>query len=133
MLNHCDLNSGGVRWLAALLVLMLAIGLLTLGRTPLAVGLLATPWDKLAHLTVFALVAALLLVSFGSHRIAGAVLALLVTGAIAAADEVQQLFLPGRSADWEDLLADLAGAIIGLLLSRMFIGRPRSGRAQASV
>ena len=41
--------------------------------------------------------------------------ALLITVAYGASDEVHQMFVPGRSAEWRDLLADAAGALIGTI------------------
>ena len=42
-----------------------------------------------------------------------AIAAFLITVAYAATDEVHQMFVPGRTADMFDLLADAAGAIVG--------------------
>ena len=71
-------------------------------------------WDKPAHFFAFALITALLL-----HGTAGqaplAILAAVV--AFGAMDEVHQLFVPGRTADIADFIADAAAAavVIGLL------------------
>ena len=42
-----------------------------------------------------------------------AVTAILITIAYAATDEVHQMFVPGRTADAYDLVADAAGAVVG--------------------
>jgi VanZ family protein len=42
-----------------------------------------------------------------------ATIAILITATYAATDEVHQMFVPGRSADVLDLLADTGGAIGG--------------------
>ena len=42
-----------------------------------------------------------------------AALAILITVGYAATDEVHQMFVPGRSAEVYDLLADVGGAIAG--------------------
>ena len=46
--------------------------------------------------------------------------------------EVLQLYVPGRSSEWGDLLADAigvgAGAVIAMLLLRLLIGLPRRAR-----
>jgi VanZ family protein len=41
------------------------------------------------------------------------IIALLITTGYACTDEVHQMFVPGRSADIPDLLADAAGAAVG--------------------
>jgi VanZ family protein len=43
--------------------------------------------------------------------------AVLITVVYGATDEVHQMFVPGRSADWNDLAADAAGALGGTFLS----------------
>ena len=43
-----------------------------------------------------------------------AIIAFLITVAYAATDEVHQMFVPGRTADVFDLLADAGGAILGV-------------------
>ncbi|MDA1186152.1 MAG: VanZ family protein [Acidobacteria bacterium] len=42
-----------------------------------------------------------------------AVVAIVIAVAYAASDEVHQMFVPGRTADVLDLLADACGAIVG--------------------
>jgi VanZ family protein len=42
-----------------------------------------------------------------------AIIAFLITVAYAATDEVHQMFVPGRTADVFDLVADAGGAILG--------------------
>jgi VanZ family protein len=70
-------------------------------------------WDKPAHFLAFALITALLM-----HGTAGeaplAVLAAVV--AFGGLDEVHQLFVPGRTADLTDFIADAAAAavVVGL-------------------
>jgi hypothetical protein len=41
--------------------------------------------------------------------------ALLLTVAYGASDELHQMVVPGRSAEWSDLLADATGAVIGTI------------------
>jgi VanZ family protein len=45
----------------------------------------------------------------------GAVIAMLITIGYGAFDELHQWFVPGRSADPFDLLADATGGVIGLI------------------
>ena len=87
------------------------LGLLFLSSHPVPAG-----WDKAAHLSVFALITALLL--YGTEgRAPLAVLAAVV--GFAALDELHQLFMPKRSAELLDFVADAAAAtaVVGALLS----------------
>ncbi len=109
-----------LRWqrLAAAAVLVaLVAALFHQGAQPYAVGLIPSPWDKLAHLALFGMLAALFwLLANARHPW----LILFVVSAIGAADELAQLRLPGREPGLDDLLADVAGASIALLiLSRL--------------
>lgn len=36
-------------------------------------------------------------------------------------DEVHQIFIPGRAFDWWDLVADIAGSVIGIFLVKIII------------
>lgn len=78
----------------------------------------ANQLDKLVHLVLFLLLGALA----PAHR---ATLPLLA--AYAAATEVVQAFVPGRSADWLDLAVDLLGLALGAWLVR---GSARRGRGR---
>ena len=103
------------RWrTAAPLALMAAIAVAS--HAPLPVGL-PGPSDKLAHAAVFGLLAALWYWARrgtdGAGRAAATAVALAVLwGAI---DEAHQSFVPGRTADLFDLLADAAGAVLAAL------------------
>jgi VanZ family protein len=105
------------------LSLLLASVLLVLfiwgGNQPEAAGLLQAPWDKLAHLSWFAVLAGLL--DFGLSLLARAPVALFCLG-VAMWDEWRQLTLPGRSADLADLLFDGLGILAGLLIAQ-WIGK----------
>ncbi len=96
------------RVLALVLLIVLAANLFYHGAQPYAVGAIPPPWDKLAHLALFGVIAALAWVA-GAGR---AWLALLVAAALGAADEIAQGFNPGRSVDFGDWITDLAGALI---------------------
>ena len=83
--------------------------------------------DKMAHFLVYALLAALWgrALSAGSpakvthRRVLVAVLASAVYGGL---DELHQRYVPGRFADWNDLLADATGAVAGGLFV-LFVAR----------
>ena len=74
-------------------------------------------WDlvlrKLAHLSEYAVLAALLWRALGSHRFAFA-----LAVAYAATDELHQRFVAGRHAAFRDVVIDAAGAAVGLALVR---------------
>ena len=103
----------GVRVVAAMAFLIAGTGLFILGAQPIAVGLLSPPWDKLAHLGTFSLIGCAAGVASGSQGWLRA--ACCVAGALAlgVADELHQVYLPGRFASWADLVADVAGGIAG--------------------
>jgi VanZ family protein len=65
-------------------------------------------WDKAAHVLCFALITALLW--RGTAGRAPFVLAACVV-AFGALDELHQLFMPGRSAEFLDFVADAAAAL----------------------
>ena len=88
------------------------LGLLVLRAHPVPGG-----WDKVAHASTFALIAALLM--HGTARQAPlAILAAVV--AFGAVDEAHQFFVPGRTADLTDFIADATAAavVVGLLSLR---------------
>jgi VanZ family protein len=88
------------------------LGLLVLRAHPVPGG-----WDKVAHACTFALIAALLM--HGTARqVPLAILAAVV--AFGAVDEAHQFFVPGRTADLTDFIADAAAAavVVGLLWAR---------------
>lgn len=101
------------RALAVLLAMALPVGLWVGGAQPVAVGLIPSPWDKLAHAGVFALLAVALGYASGLRGIAVLLLAFVGALGVGVMDEWHQLFLPGRSADLDDLTADATGAALG--------------------
>lgn len=115
-----------LRLICAVAAVLLVVGLFMGGAQPVAVGLFAEPWDKVAHATVFGALAVLLAVALrGAHgwhgRAAlgqGTSLALAATLAamVAGVDELHQMGLPGRVAAWDDLFADAAGIVLALAL-----------------
>jgi glycopeptide antibiotics resistance protein len=110
------------RWLRLLCVMLFValIGNLFFhGSKPYAVGLLAHPWDKLVHALLFAILAwlaCLTLPQWPSWAV------FVVVATVALADELHQLNLPGRSADIKDILADVSGAGVALIVIKV-VGR----------
>jgi hypothetical protein len=118
-----------MRGLAAIGVVVAGAGLYTLGAQPFAVGLFPAPWDKLAHTSVFALIALATGVASGTtgwRRTLWCVAGAVVLGML---DEWHQAYLPGREAGWDDLAADALGGLLGAAmlyaLSRLAARSPR--------
>lgn len=78
---------------------------------------------KVAHFSLFMVLG--FIVSQGIRlRVKNPVLvfvfALLLCCIYAISDEWHQMFVPGRNAEWTDVLIDSAGAFLGILLSSMW-------------
>lgn len=71
-------------------------------------------WDKLNHAAAFGVLGFAACLGFGRSAVAG--LSLLLYGALI---ELAQGFIPTRSAEWADLLADAAGMALGVLLAKL--------------
>ncbi|HVW64823.1 MAG TPA: VanZ family protein [Nitrosospira sp.] len=98
------------------LMAVIVASLFILGAHPIAVNLIPSPWDKLAHGGLFALLA------WGTGTASGLsgwkrmLVALAVSVLIGVLDELNQLHLPGRQAGWDDLAADVIGSVAGAIL-----------------
>jgi VanZ family protein len=90
--------------------------------------------DKTAHLSVYALLAVLLLRALAKGRFAGvtwrrSMIAVLITILYGASDEWHQRLVPGRTADVMDIVADAIGGIAGaafVLAARFVRGAART-------
>src|SRR5690349_17607400 len=91
-----------------LLAGVLVFQLFYLGSQPFAAGLIPPPWDKAAHLLVFAAIAALLWRATSARAPLLVIAAVTVIGGL---DELHQAGLPGRDADGFDLLTDACAAL----------------------
>lgn len=91
----------------------IVLALFLAGGAPAAGPLVPAPWDKLAHLSLFAALTLLLWVGIDGRLPAAIAATVLAVGML---DELHQAFLPGRSADLADLLADACGIAVALLL-----------------
>lgn len=113
-------------WQALLLVLVVAVCYLAL--TPRPPKEVDFGWDKLNHSAAFAALALAGCLAFpGSRRtVLWVLLAMVALGGLI---EVLQAFVPGRSSDWGDLLADSVGVVVGAVLARLALRRAR--RVQA--
>lgn len=77
--------------------------------------LVVNQW-KVGHFIGYAVLGAILL--FGFSRVAHRpeVWAIATAGLIALADEIRQLYTPGRSGSWEDFVLDIGAASLAILL-----------------
>ena len=83
--------------------------------------------DKILHFSIYTIFAFLLTRQISQdttpwRAVAGA---LLIATAFAAADEWHQRFIPGRSPELADWVADACGAILGALTCALWISRQR--------
>ncbi|MEY4753358.1 MAG: hypothetical protein RJA44_1033 [Pseudomonadota bacterium] len=104
------------RWLrraAGLLATLLVAAIFILGSYPVVVDRVVFMWDKAMHFSAYGVIATLLLLATRSWWLAG-----LLTPLIGAADEIHQIFVPGRSAGLDDWSADLLGTLAACLLAR---------------
>ena len=108
------------RWLLALT--MLAV--LVLSLLPQNVPMPSTGWDKSNHLLAFATLGGLGCRSWPG-RLRFVLPALLAYGGLI---EVLQSFTPDRSAEFEDLLADAIGLLIGAAIAAFLASRLRRAR-----
>ena len=102
--------------MAAITVVAVGAALFIAGAMPFAVNLIPSPWDKLAHVALFALISMAIGVASGArgwrmvlYAFGGALL-------LGTLDELHQALLPGRNAGWDDLASDAAGALIGAIV-----------------
>jgi hypothetical protein len=123
------------RALAMLLSVALPLALWLGGAQPIAVGLFTSPWDKLAHIAVYAVLACAIGYASGRRGVSAMVIGFAGALLVALLDEAHQMGLPGRSADIEDLVADAVGAALGttvLAVLTLFAVRTRLRGSVAS-
>ena len=85
--------------------------------------------DKLVHMGVFGLLAALSYISF-IHQVKfpsllknALIFALFISAVYGASDEFHQYFVPNRDCEFLDWVADFTGALIMILLIKFYLGR----------
>ncbi|MDP2031020.1 MAG: VanZ family protein [Thiobacillus sp.] len=111
---------------ALLVALVLLVAYFWGNSQPEVAGLIPTPWDKLAHLAWYAVLAGLLLLGLGRRPWPWVLVGTLL---LAGWDEWHQFALPGRSPDFDDWLADALGAVAGVWISRAIGQRARAASA----
>ena len=106
------------------------------GMSPQTIWVVLVAVRKCAHVIEYAVLALLLWRVFRNTRVLGAK-ALVIFGAVmlgcalfAASDEFHQMFVKSRTPSVRDVLLDIAGAILGLLVGVSFARRdPKKVRA----
>ena len=116
------------RRLSLLMALALMALLFYLSHQPsLHTPSLFTGQDKLAHATVYGLLGVLLLgalpQSAGRYSWRQITVSALIASLYGMSDELHQSFVPGRSAEVGDWLADSAGALIAVVLFAWLVRR----------
>ena len=96
---------------AGALGIVLVVTMFWLGSKPGASNFIPTPpWDRLLHFVVYGGYATLGWIASGGRWLPGVLAAV----AIGLADEGLQSLAPGRTADWTDIAADIAGALVAV-------------------
>jgi len=101
--------------LLVLTALFIIAALFIGGAQPEAAGLIQAPWDKLAHMTIFFVLALLIALGF----VLPIWLIVGISFVVGIADELHQIWLPGRSADMMDWLCDAGGVLLAVLVLRL--------------
>jgi len=116
------------RWTPALLW---AAAIFWLSSQPRLIELpYALSWDKLQHCAAYAVGGAALAHASGVRGRAPW-LAVVLGVLYGASDELHQWFVPGRSSDVRDWLADTLGVLAGVFIYRTFLSW-REGRVAAA-
>lgn len=126
------LFSRNARRVWAVAALASAIAVATLAWTPGTVELPSFGWDKGDHVAAFAVMALCGLFGWRGRPRVTLTLTLALT-ALGIAIEIGQHFVPGRTADWRDVVADVVGVGLGLALAHGVAHRfDRRARPRAS-
>ena len=129
LLRAATSATAGLRaWRAVLVVLIAAISVLALMPVPppdLDIG-----WDKLNHLLAFTSLAFAATLSTPASRSRRAVLLIALLG-FGGLIEFFQLFVPGRSAEWADLMADAAGIAFGAAVASCLLSAATAVEARS--
>jgi VanZ family protein len=106
-----------VAWAAGILIVTSLPGSALPPFAPLAGA------DKVVHAAMYAALGVLVARAIAQEGRRIFVVPLAVIALLAALDEWHQLWIPGRSADARDWMADVAGAAAGLTFSYMALSR----------
>ncbi len=88
--------------------------------------------DKVFHFVAYALLGALFLRAFKTSRIKNnirfiLILSVLLSFLYGISDEIHQHFVPYRSADLMDVLADMLGGLMGVYIYQLIAGKTSGG------
>jgi len=88
--------------------------------------------DKMLHFVAYALLGTLFLRAFKTSRIKNNVKLMLILSVLCSSlygisDEIHQYFVPYRSADLMDILADILGSIMGVYIYQAIAGKISAG------
>lgn len=86
------------------------------GAEPAAVGLFPPPLDKVVHTLAYGLMLMLAVLSFPNIRQPVLFGLVIMVGVM---DEIHQVYLPGRFAGLDDLMADILGCCLALLIFKV--------------
>lgn len=100
-----------VRHCALIGLLAIVAGLFVGGAQPGAGELFPPPWDKVAHIIAYGIIGILAGLAFPNSKLPWIVAIVVLIG---GADEIHQVFLPGRHAGFDDWTADWGGALFSL-------------------
>ena len=88
--------------------------------------------DKVLHFVAYALLGALFLRAFKTSRIKDnlkfmLILSVFLSFLYGISDEIHQHFVPYRSADLMDVLADMLGGLMGVYIYQIIVGKTSDG------
>lgn len=98
-----------LRIASAVLFALMVVTLFYASAKPVGLPLIPPHWDKLVHVSYYAILTVLLILAAGGR---GALIAAVVVIGVGAADELYQSTVPQRQADWLDFAADVVGALV---------------------
>ena len=91
-------------------------------------------YDKLIHAGVYSILGAFTFLALPRRWSPKASVLVLIAGAITTlygmTDEFHQLFVPGRAADWRDVLADCVGGFVGAIAASSVAAMKAAGASE---
>ncbi|GAB7564174.1 hypothetical protein LG202_22130 [Methylobacillus methanolivorans] len=112
-----------LKYLALGMLILLVAGIFIGGEAPGAGSLFPPPWDKVVHFFAFGTIGVLTGLAFVRLPLLAV---WIIVVALGAADELHQLFIEGRQAGLDDLVADALGGLAALpviVLLRRWLSR----------
>jgi VanZ family protein len=114
-----------MRILCGIAIAAMVAQLLVLPEPQYAQRVVEATWDKAVHFLFFGGLALLAWLAVGPRWTP---LIWITVVCIGGLDEAYQMFTPGRTSDWKDLLADAIGAAVALLLAQALAPRLASNQ-----